>query len=115
MREANFYDESSQYQHDRAYSICYTFTMKKKFPHEVTLHRISEMIEDLAVSTAKGFARNDERFDNLEKDIAELKENGKATRQAILNVGERFVPRYEFDNLLIRFNKLEQKIRGRSK
>ncbi len=69
LREANFYHESSQYQHDRAYSICYTFTMKKKLPHEVTLHRISEMIEDLAVSTAKGFARNDERFDNLEKDM----------------------------------------------
>ncbi len=97
---------------------------RKSLKKEVTLHSMTNLIENLAASTARGFekmsekmderfTRVDDRLNRHDKDFAELKENVKSTRQAVLDVGDRFVPRYEFDNLLIRFNKLDQKVRGK--
>ena len=74
-------------------------------------------LDSLAISVARGFGRVEERFDKtdgrfdkIEKDVGEVKENLKATRRDILDVGDRFVPRFEFDGLLFRVSKLEQKI-----
>jgi len=94
--------------------------MKKK----TLTKKKSVTIDDLAVMVAKGFKGVDEkfervderfvgidkRFDRLEKEVKEVKENLKATRQDVLNIGDRFVPRNEFDSLLIRFGRLEQKV-----
>ena len=74
-------------------------------------------LDGLAVSVARGFegvgeslSRVDKRLDKIEKDVGEVKENLKATRRDILDVGDRFVPRFEFDSLLFRVSKIEQKI-----
>lgn len=79
-------------------------------------------IDDLAVMVANGFGRVekrfegvDERFERIESDIKELREEVKATRRDVLDIGDRFVPRYEFDNLLVRFSRLEQKVMGKRK
>lgn len=84
-------------------------------------------INDLAVMVAKGFdgvhkemgevknrLKNVEgRLGGVESRLGNVEENIKATRQDVLNVGDRFVPRYEFDDLRIRFNRLEQKVKGK--
>ena len=84
-------------------------------------------INDLAVMVAKGFdgvhkemgevkskIKNVEgRLGNIESRLGSVEENLKATRQDVLNVGDRFVPRYEFDDLRIRFNRLEQRVKGK--
>ena len=87
----------------------------------------SVTIDDLAVMVANGFTRVEDRLGNVEDrlgrvedrlgkvegEIKEVRENVKATRYAVLDIGDRFVPRREFDHLLIRVGKLEQKSLGR--
>lgn len=77
-------------------------------------------INDLAVMVAKGFdgvhkeiGEVKNRLRNVESRLGNVEENLKATRQDVLNVGDRFVPRYEFDDFRIRFNRLEQKVKGK--
>ena len=72
-------------------------------------------IDDLAVIVAKGFSAVDKRLDNVDKRLEELDDNIKSTRQEVLKVGDRFVPRYEFDNLLTRVIRIEQKLQGKHK
>jgi len=77
-------------------------------------------IDDLALMVAKGFSSVENRIEKVENRIGkveeglkELRENVKATRRDVLDIGDRFVPRYEFDNLLIRFGRLEQRVLGK--
>ena len=84
-------------------------------------------IDDLAMMVAKGFESVEKDISEVKKDISEVKkdisevkkdisevkENLSATRDDVLNMGDRFVPRYEFHDLLIRFDRLEQKVKGR--
>ena len=85
---------------------------------------------DLAVMVANGFNSIGEQIDGVErelkkeigevrtelkKEIGEVRENVKLTRRDVLDIGDRFVPRYEFDNLLVRFNKLEQRVKEKIK
>lgn len=86
-------------------------------------------IDGLAVMVAKGFDRVEDRIGNVEKRLGgveerlggveerlgNVEESLKVTRRDILNIGDRFVPRFEFDNLLIRVGKLEQKGQGKSR
>ena len=64
-------------------------------------------INDLAVMVAKGFdgvskeiGEVKNRLGNVENRLGNVEENLKATRQDVLNLGDRFVSRYEFDDLL---------------
>lgn len=57
----------------------------------------------------------DGRLDSVEEKIKEVHEDVKSARRDLLDIGDRFVPRYEFDNLLIRFSRLEQKVIGKSR
>lgn len=77
-------------------------------------------IDNLAVMVAKGFNEVnikigglDGRMGNLENKMGNLEDNLSATRRDVLEIGDRFVPRYEFHDLLIRFDKLEQKVKGK--
>lgn len=81
---------------------------------------LNTTVDDLAAMTAKGFENVDKRFEQVDKridgvrdevkdEMADLRENLKATRRDVLDIGDRFVPRYEFDSLLMRVGKLEQK------
>lgn len=82
---------------------------------------LAGMIESLAQSTAKGFASVDKRFEQVDKrfekvenEIKEVKELVQVTRHEMLDIGDRFISRMEFDSLLIRFNKIEQKVMSKS-
>jgi len=93
-------------------------------------------LDDLALMVAKGFAGMDKRFEliderfeqidtrfdkinehfeQIKNETHELSEIGRATRRDVLEIGDRFVPRMELDNLLGRFNKLEEKVRTKLK
>jgi len=94
--------------------------MKKEVTKKVT-------IDDLAVMVANGFDRVESslekvedrlgnvesRLGEVEKDIIEVKENLAGTRRDVLEIGDRFVQRYEFHDLLVRFDRLEQKVAGK--
>lgn len=86
------------------------------------IHVLIKAVDSLAVSVAKGFDGVDKRFNGIEKNITKLKKDTievkdslKATRRDVLNIGDRFVPRFEFDNLLIRVGKLEQKTKSKNR
>jgi len=78
----------------------------------------SVTIDDLAIMVAKGFSRTDEQFakmdEKFEKKFQDVEENFKKVRNDILNMGDRFVPRHEFDSFLMRFHRLEQKVDGKT-
>ena len=78
--------------------------MKKTIKKNVTL-------DDLAIMVGNGFNAVDKRLASVESDISFLKGAVKKVNQDVLNIGDRFVPRYEFDGLLIRVGKLEEKAR----
>ncbi len=84
----------------------------------------SVTIDNLAIMVAKGFSRTDEQFAKIETrfervdgqfakidtQFEKVEENFKKVRNDILNMGDRFVPRHEFDSFLMRFHRLEQKV-----
>ena len=59
------------------------------------------------------FEKVDEKFAKIDKRFEEVEENFRKVRNDILNIGDRFVPRHEFDSFLIRFHRLEQKVEGK--
>ena len=76
--------------------------------------------DDLAIMVARGFSSMDEqfrkvddRFSKIDKRFEEVEENFRKVRNDILNIGDRFVPRHEFDSFLIRFHRLDQKVEGK--
>lgn len=75
---------------------------------------LSATVDNLAVMVARGFERVDGRFGILEEKVDQLGENVQAARRDILNIGDRFVPRYEFDNLLVRLSRLEERMRNKA-
>lgn len=92
--------------------------MSKGF-HDVN-KKIDEDINNLAAMVAKGFESADKRFDKIENRLGNVEsrlENVeedlklKATREDLLNLGDRFVLKYEFHELLVRFDRLEQKVK----
>lgn len=105
--------------------------MKKVVPEKVTIGDLAGTIDNLAIIVAKGFDGVEKKFDEVnikidkeigevkkdiaevKKDVAEVKENLSATRRDVLEIGDRFVPRYEFHDLLIRFDKLEQQVKAK--
>ena len=96
-------------------------------------------IDGLAIMVANGFEGVDKKFNEVKKDINEVKdrlgnvedrlgnvedrlgnvedrlgnveESLKSTRRDILGIGDRFVSKHEFNEHLIRFNRLEQKVK----
>ncbi|MBI5798359.1 MAG: hypothetical protein HZB10_00300 [Candidatus Yonathbacteria bacterium] len=72
--------------------------------------------DDLAVMVAKGFdgvrkeiGELNVRLGSIEDGLSNVKDDTKAIRQDILNLGNRFVPRHEFYDLATRVSLLEQK------
>jgi len=87
-----------------------SIAMSKGFEHS------NKQIENLAIMTAKGFEKTatkeelKQNINEVREDINEVKENLKATKQDVLSIGDRFVPRNEFDHLLISHGRLEKKV-----
>ncbi|MES2088251.1 MAG: hypothetical protein V4467_04660 [Patescibacteria group bacterium] len=92
--------------------------MKKELNKKISL-------EDLAGMVARGFSDVDRRFEKQENNIEAFKvetrenfkqveENFKKVRNDILDIGDKFVRRNEFDTLLVRVGRLEQKVSGKS-
>jgi uncharacterized membrane protein YcaP (DUF421 family) len=67
---------------------------------KVTIDDLAISIDALAISVANGFSAVDKKFDEVGKEINWLKDAMKKTNQDVLNVGDKFVGRYEFDSLL---------------
>lgn len=88
-------------------------------------------MEDLAGMVGRGFEAVDkkfavvyQRFDVLENDLgafkmqttenfSQVEDNFKKVRNDILDIGDKFVHRHEFDNLLTRVGRIEQKVSGK--
>ena len=77
-------------------------------------------LDSLAIMIANGFSSVDKRFDAVENRLTSVEDRLgtvedvlKATRQDVLNIGDRFVPRYEFDTLLSRVSRIEQRLQGK--
>jgi len=78
---------------------------------------LNQNLDNLAIITANGFARVDTEFSNVKADISGLDERlviveevVKNTRQDVLNIGDKFVSRTEFDNHIIQFSRLDKKV-----
>ena len=73
--------------------------------------------EDLAQMVANGFSDVHKQIGhlntNLSAEVSEVREIIKNTRQSVLTVGDKFVPRYEFDTLLSRVSRIEQRLQGK--
>lgn len=83
-------------------------------------------IDDLAIMVAKGFDDVKKELktefktelgsfkSETEENFKKVEDNFKKVRSDILNMGDRFVPRHEFDSFLMRFHRLEQKVDGKT-
>lgn len=81
--------------------------------------KIDSEIESLASMVARGFdSVNKEivevknRLGKVENDIVEVKENLASTRMDVLGIGDKFVSRNDFNQHLIRFSLLEEKVKA---
>lgn len=99
--------------------------MSKGF-HDVNT-KIDEDINNLATMVAKGFESVDKRFESVDKRFEDVDKRFdkiekrlenvgedlklKATRQDMLNFGDRFVLKYEFSDLTTRVGRLERRIK----
>ena len=78
-------------------------------------------LEDLAAMVARGFERVDARFENMAtkeemtRGFAEVEKSINKVRLDILDVGDRFVTKHQFDQLVTRFTVLEAKVKHKSK
>ena len=92
------------------------YHMKKAISKKVTIDDLSNTIDNLAIMVSKGFdgvhkemGEIKGRLGNVEDRLGNVEGNLVATRQDILNLGERFVMKYEFQDLASRVMSLEQK------
>jgi len=81
--------------------------MKKESEKKISM-------EDLAGMVARGFAGVDAKmekgFEKVDKEFEKVENNFVKIRADILDIGDKFVPRHEFDTLLIRVGRLEQRV-----
>lgn len=94
--------------------------MKKVVTKKVTIDDLSNTIDNLAIMVAKGFDSVHNEITEVKKDItevkrdiAEVKENLATTRMDVLGIGDKFVSRHDFNQHLIRFDLLEQKVKAK--
>ncbi len=74
-------------------------------------------IDDLAVMVAKGFSevhdlfsKTDEKVSKIDERLASLEDGQVKIRGDISSLGDRYVSKFDFDRLLMRFLKLEEKV-----
>lgn len=68
-------------------------------------------IDSLAIMVAKGFESLEGKMGKMEGDIVDIKGGMKRMNQDILNLGEKYISRFEFDNLAGRVSRIEGKDR----
>ena len=57
----------------------------------------------------------DRQFNDVDKKFKDVEGNLQSIRRDILQVGDRFISRQEFENLVTRFNNLENKVKAKIK
>ena len=83
-------------------------------------------IEDLAIMVGNGFSAIDRKFTDkfnaidfrlvgVETRLMTVEELVKNTRRDVLNIGDKFIHRHEFDTLLTRVLRIEEKVEGKHK
>mgnify|MGYP006958839104 CR=1 FL=1 len=73
-------------------------------------------IEDLALMVAKRFDTIEESMitkDESSKSFAEVEKSLNKIRMDMLDIGDKFVSNYRFEELVSRFNILEAKVKGK--
>lgn len=75
--------------------------------------KIDSEVEGLASMVARGFEMVNKEMVVVKNDIAEVKENLAATRMDVLGIGDHFVSKHDFNQHLIRFSLLEEKVRAK--
>lgn len=91
--------------------------MKKTIKKEMS-------IEDLATMVARGFDRLESKIDATKDDLYLFKRETELNfkkvdesfikiRGSILDMGDKFVSKHEFDKFVSRFNLLEAKVKGK--
>ncbi len=76
-------------------------------------------IEDLAGMVARGFERVEEKIEDcatkeeMSRGFVEVEKTLNKVRLDILEVGDRFVSKHQFEELVSRFNILEAKVKTR--
>ena len=85
-------------------------SLKNKSKKEMT-------IDDLALMVAKGFnevhemfSKVDKKFDKVDERFDGVESNLVKIRGDISSLGDKYVSRFEFEKLLVRFIHLEQKL-----
>jgi hypothetical protein len=74
-----------------------------------TKDELNEKVDSLAIMTAKSFAHQDKELAVIKDRVTTLEEVVKNTRQDVLNIGDKFVSRVEFDSHLVQFGRLDKK------
>ena len=96
--------------------------MKKETNKKVTINDLANNIDTLAIMVAKGFDRVDAKIDKeigevkeklgkVEKRLENVEESIATTNNNVLSLGDRTVPRFEFDKHLLRFSDLERRVK----
>ncbi len=77
---------------------------------ESKIDNLSDVVDKLAVSVAKGFESVDKKLDKVDDRLKNLEDGQRKINNDILDIRDSYVKRSEFDNFVMRFNRLEQKV-----
>ena len=87
----------------------------KKTKEVNPLKRLETLVEKLAIMSSNNFERLDHRIElesnHLHTQIKKVESDVGATRQEVLNLHDKFIHRREFDELVRRVSKVEEKLR----
>ncbi len=78
-------------------------------------------VDDLALMVGKGFSEVHEKFDKIDEKFKQIDDRFDVVdaslvkiRGDISSLGDRYISRFEFDKLLMRFLKLEERLHPKS-
>ena len=82
---------------------------------ENKIGQVESSVDNLAIMTQGQFERIDQRFEKVENRLENIESGQKKIHQEVLNVHDTFVKRSEFDNVVQRLVRVEQKLKTKSK
>lgn len=89
--------------------------MKKESGKKISMENLAGMVArgfaGVDVKMEKKFEKVDIQFAKIDKEFVKVENNFVKIRNDILGIGDKFVPRHEFDTLLIRVSRLEQRVK----
>lgn len=90
--------------------------MKRASKKKINIEDLATTIDNLAIMTQNGFSsferrfdKVDERFSRVEECLGNIESGQRRMNQDILNLGEKYITRREFDGWAMRVINLEKK------